>query len=193
MDEALKEYLKDLLRGPRDYANKDVYRRKQKESLSGGVNHSGANQAIEDTKSVKKPSVTNSNAATGTTTVNNNIGNGITVKAPVLNDQDPKNLSVKESDEIDSGNLWEPSFVSITNSHHQVGVRINKKHDFYAKIYSQAGSQNSIEGMDLLLFALASAETNNTDDELSVIWEDIRDEVSSNLKKLLRSYDLPAD
>ena len=31
----------------------------------------------------------------------------------------------------------------------------------------------------------------NTDEELAVMWEDIRDEVSSNLKKLLRSIDLP--
>jgi hypothetical protein len=74
-----------------------------------------------------------------------------------------------------------------------VGVRINKHHDFYSKIYTRAGGQDSVEGMDLLLYALAAAELNNSDDELKDIWDDIRSEVSGNLKKLLKSYDIPAD
>jgi hypothetical protein len=45
--------------------------------------------------------------------------------------------------------------------------------------------------MDLLLWALAAAEQNNTDKELQALWEDMREEVSSNLRKLLRNTDLP--
>jgi hypothetical protein len=40
--------------------------------------------------------------------------------------------------------------------------------------------------MDLLLWAFAVAEQNNTNDELEPIFEDIRNEVSNNLRKLLR-------
>jgi hypothetical protein len=45
--------------------------------------------------------------------------------------------------------------------------------------------------MDLLLWALAAAELNNTDGELQALWEDMREEVSSNLRKLLRNTDIP--
>jgi hypothetical protein len=45
--------------------------------------------------------------------------------------------------------------------------------------------------MDLLLWAFAIAEQNNITPELEPIFEDIRSEVSSNLKKLLRDVPLP--
>ena len=80
---------------------------------------------------------------------------------------------------------------SPTDTNHSTGVHLNTQHDFYSKVYSQGASGVSIEGLDLLLWALAAAEHQNTDAELKIMWEDIRDEVSSNLKKLLRSIDLP--
>jgi len=45
--------------------------------------------------------------------------------------------------------------------------------------------------MDLLLYAFAMAEQNNTDPELEPVFEDIREEISSNLKKLLRNLPDP--
>lgn len=192
MNEALTEYLEELLRAPREHANQ-VYRRKQRKAVTDGIDHTGSNRTITSTKSVKKPTIGTSNPDTNESTVNNNRGEGIRIVAPVLNNQDPKALSVSESESITSGDLWEPSFVSDSDSKHQVGVRINKHHDFYGKIYARAGGQDSVEGMDLLLYALAAAELNNSDDELKDMWEDIRSEVSGNLKKLLKSYDIPAD
>ena len=47
--------------------------------------------------------------------------------------------------------------------------------------------------MDLLLWAFAVAEQNNTSAELEPIFEDIRTEVSTNLRKLLRDVQLPDD
>ena len=192
MNEALKDYLKKLLTGPREHANQ-IARRKQKAVVTGGINHQGANKTIAGTRSIDKPTVTDTDSAGNETTVNNNRGSGIRIKAPVLNEQDPNNLCVKETEKITSGNLWEPSFVSESNADYQIGVRINMHHDFYTKIYSQAGSQNSIEGMDLLLYALSAAEANNSDDELKDMWEDIREEVSGNLRRLLKSYEVPTD
>ncbi|MDA7646961.1 ATP-binding protein [Akkermansiaceae bacterium] len=192
MNEALRDYLEKLLGNPRKHAQ-DVYRRKLKSSLPNEISHKGSNKTVADTRSVRRPTVSTSDPLKNETTVSNNLGHGIRIKAPVLNEQDPLALSIQTAEDVDSGNLWEPSFVSASDSDHQVGVRINTKHDFYSKIYAKAGSANSIEGMDLLLYALAAAEANNTDVELEAIWEDIRDEISSNLRKLLRNYELPTE
>lgn len=45
--------------------------------------------------------------------------------------------------------------------------------------------------MDLLLWAFAVAEQNNTNDEMEPIFEDIRTEISNNLRKLLRNVPDP--
>tara|TARA_A100001391_G_scaffold150037_1_gene107503 strand:- start:321 stop:566 length:246 start_codon:yes stop_codon:yes gene_type:complete len=67
-------------------------------------------------------------------------------------------------------------------------------HDFYLKIYQRAAASGyAVEGMDLLLWAFAVAEQNNTNDDLEPIFEDIRNEISTNLKKLLREVPLPDD
>ena len=41
------------------------------------------------------------------------------------------------------------------------------------------------------MWAFATAEQNNTNAELEPIFEDMRDEISSNLKRLLREVPLP--
>ena len=47
--------------------------------------------------------------------------------------------------------------------------------------------------MDLLLWAFAAAEQNHVNPDLQPVFEDLRDEISSNLRKLLRDIDLPDD
>ena len=75
---------------------------------------------------------------------------------------------------------------------HSVSVHINSGHDFYTKIYQSARkSGHAVEGMDLLLWALAAAEQNNVNEELEEVFEDLREEISSNLKKLLKNKDIP--
>lgn len=65
-------------------------------------------------------------------------------------------------------------------------------HDFYQKIYQRAAANGyAVEGMDLLLWAFAVAEQNNTNEELEPIFEDIRTEISNNLRKLLRKVPDP--
>ncbi|MGN2411904.1 hypothetical protein [Pseudomonas syringae] len=71
-------------------------------------------------------------------------------------------------------------------------VLLNIHHDFYQKIYKRATSSGfAVEGMDYLLWAFAVAEQNNTNDEMEPIFEDIRNEISRNLHKLLRNYSEP--
>ena len=71
-------------------------------------------------------------------------------------------------------------------------MQLNKHHDFYQKIYQRAAANGyAVEGMDLLLWAFAMAEQNNTNPELEPIFEYIREEISDNLRKLLRNVPDP--
>ncbi|WP_221029322.1 ATP-binding protein [Actomonas aquatica] len=190
LDPGLEDGLKKLLAGA--YREADLrYRRKQKVAVTGGVSHKDANKTIGETGNKKTSSVEGVDSDAGEATVTNNRGHSVKIVTPVQSNVDPAQLYVQAVEDITTGYLWEPHLTSATSVNHATGVRLNKNHDFYTKIYSQARSGVSVEGMDLLLWALAAAEQNNTDSELQPIWEDIREEVSSNLRKLLRLTPLP--
>ncbi|WP_306258418.1 ATP-binding protein [Pararhizobium sp. IMCC21322] len=191
-DPALEAHLKERLTPVRREAQ-NRYRRKNKEDTANNeINHSGSNNNIAGTQSTKKPGVTSVDVDGGTGIVSNNHGTGITIKSPVQNNVDPKSIHVEAVDDINSGELYEPTLRSTGNSGHVPAVRINKHHDFYQKIYQRAaGGGFAVQGMDLLLWAFAVAEQNNTNEDLDAVFEDLRDEVSGNLKKLLRNVEMP--
>lgn len=128
---------------------------------------------------------------TGTATVQNNRGPAIRLRVPVEPNVNPDSIYVEAVGDINTGDLWEPRFGG-SDAGFAPGVRINKHHDFYQKIYQRAAASGyAVEGMDLLLWAFAVAEQNNVNEELASIFEDIRQEVSSNLRKLLRDVPMP--
>uniref|UniRef100_A0A486XM45 Uncharacterized protein n=1 Tax=Rheinheimera sp. BAL341 TaxID=1708203 RepID=A0A486XM45_9GAMM len=190
LDPALEDALKELLSTSYKEAERR-YRRKQSVEVSSGVTHTDSNKTISETKNISKITTESVDVNAGTAVISNNRGNGIKILTPVESNVSPDSLHVKPVEGLPSGALWEPCLTSASDSNYSTGVHLNKQHDFYAKVYSQSNSGVSIEGLDLLLWALAAAEHKNTDKELAIIWEDIRDEVSSNLKKLLRSIELP--
>lgn len=193
-DPALEDELKRRLQPTyREAGNR--YRRKERAAaIERGVDHASSNVAIGNTPSTKGPSVEAVDPLTNTATLNNNRGASIRLRVPVDTGVDPKSIYVEAVDDITSGNLWEPAMRSKDGSGFVNGVRINKHHDFYQKIYQRAAASGyAVEGMDLLLWAFATAEQNNTSTELEPIFEDIRDEISSNLKRLLREVPLPDD
>lgn len=189
LDPALEDGLRKLLTPAYNEAD-NRYRRKQKAKIIGGISHADANKTISETKNTSQAVVETVDIEHSEATVSNNKGHGVKIVTPVENNVDPEKLYVNAVDGIPSGALWEPCLSSPGDSHHATGVHINKQHDFYTKIYSQIDSISS-EALDLLFWALSAAEHKNTDKELKIMWEDIRDEVSSNLKKLLRSIDIP--
>lgn len=192
-DPALEEALKTLLQPTyREAGNR--YRRKEQAAVAErGVDHGSANKVIGSTPSTNKPSVVDADPGTGTATVQNKRGPSIKLKVPVEANVNPDAVHV-EAVVISSGDLWEPAMRSETGTGFVPGVRINKNHDFYQKIYQRAAASGyAVEGMDLLLWAFAVAEQNNTSEELEPIFEDIRTEVSTNLRKLLRDVPLPDD
>lgn len=116
------------------------------------------------------------------------MGAKIKLKLAVQSNVSPDTVYVDAVEDINTGELWQPALRSAGDSGHMPAVLLNKHHDFYQKIYKRAAANGfAVEGMDLLLWAFAAAEQNNTNEELEPIFEDIRSEISNNLRKLLRN------
>lgn len=165
------------------------YRRESRDAANQKrtVDHSSANKNIAGTPNTTKPQVTGADVRTQTAEISNNRGAKIRIKAPVQNYVSPESIHVEAVTTITNGHLWEPAYRSAGSADHVPGVQLNKHHDFYQKIYQRATANGyAVEGMDLLLYAFAMAEQNNTDPELEPVFEDIREEISANLRKLLR-------
>ncbi|WP_204340861.1 ATP-binding protein [Rhizobium ruizarguesonis] len=165
------------------------YRRESRDdaNIRRTVDHSSANKNIAGTPNTAKPQVTAADVRTQTAEITNNRGAKIRLKAPVQNNVSPDSIHVEAVTIITNGHLWEPAYRSPGSADHVPGVLLNKHHDFYQKIYQRAAANGyAVEGMDLLLYAFAMAEQNNTDPELEPVFEDIREEISANLRKLLR-------
>lgn len=193
-DPALARGLNTLLAPIYREAKNRARRNEKKRVAASGIDHGSSNISIAKAPSISKPSVLKVDASANTATVSNNRGPTIRLSIPVQSDVSPDKIFVEATYDIVSGNLWEPSLRSDTESGHQTGVRINKHHDFYQKIYQRAADNGfAVEGMDILLWAFAVAEQNNVDTQLEPVFEDFREEVSKNLHKLLRGLDLPGE
>lgn len=191
-DPALEEALRTLLQPTyREAGNR--YRRKERTAaVERGIDHGSANRVIDNTPSTSKPAIESADPLQKTATLTNNRGPSIKLKVHVDTNVSPSRINVEAVETITSGDLWEPAMRSGTDTGFVSGVRINKHHDFYLKIYQRASASGyAVEGMDLLLWAFAVAENNNSSPELEPIFEDIRNEISTNLKKLLREVPLP--
>lgn len=192
LDPNLEDYLKKLL-APIYREAGLRYRRKNRQELnSQEIDHTSANKNIDKTPNVDKPKVSNVDLGAQSAVISNNQGAQIRIKQPIQDHVNPATKHVEAVDTITTGELWQPALRSQTNTGHQPSVLLNKHHDFYQKIYRRASASGyAIEGMDLLFWAFAVAEMNNTDDELAPMFEDIREEVSANLRKLLRNLPDP--
>jgi len=189
--DALREILQPIHREA-----KLRYRRKNIEQANTHIiNHCSANINIADTKNAAKPTVTSADPKTQSAIVSNNRGSKIKIKLAIQSNVNPENIYVDAVENITTGELWQPALRSTGETGHVPAVLLNKHHDFYQKIYQRTAANGfAVEGMDLLLWAFAIAEQNNTNKEMEPIFEDIRNEVSSNLRKLLRSVpDLEPD
>jgi len=190
-DPALEDALRKLLTPFWNEAD-NRYRRKNKEAATAAAtSHASANLMVAKA-ATKTASVVDVDPASQTATVNNNRGGGIKLHIPINSNVSPTSCYIEAVDDMTSGHVWEPAMRSVGNSGHRVGVRINKHHDFFQKIYLRAAALgDTVEGIDFLLWAFAAAELNNSDPELASIFEDIREEVSSNLRKLLKDTPAP--
>ncbi|MDC0048735.1 ATP-binding protein [Verrucomicrobia bacterium] len=193
LDPGLREALQDILTPYYREAGLR-YRRKQKSALRRGPNHTTSSQVIYSTENKQTAQIEQANEENQTAVVTNNVGRSIKIKAPVKNNVNPEEVSVNPIDSVENGILWEPLLISSTDVNHSTAVNISKEHDFYTKIYSRLVSDGySLQGVDYLLWALSAAEIKNKNDEMQEIFEEFREDVSRNLRKLLKDIDLPID
>lgn len=168
------------------------YRRRNRDENKGKVDHTSANKNIGDTSNAAKPQIASVDANGQSAVVSNNQGAKIRLKVPVQSHVNADTVYVEAVESITSGELWQPALRSSGDAGHVPAVLLNAHHDFYQKIYKRAAANGyAVDGMDLLLWAFAVAEQNNTNDEMAPIFEDIREEISSNLRKLLRNIPDP--
>lgn len=183
----LEDGLRDLLQPVYREAGRRYRRQNREQTNTHKIDHTSANRNIAETGNASKPQVSSVDPATQSAIVSNNMGPRIKLKVTVQSNVSPETVYVDAVEDITTGELWQPAFRSSGDSGHVPAVLLNKHHDFYQKIYNRAVANGfAVEGMDLLLWAFAVAEQNNTNDELEPIFEDIRNEVSNNLRKLLR-------
>ena len=188
LEDGLRELLQPVFReaGSR-------YRKQNREKANTHkIDHSTANKNIAETSNANKPDVTSVDPTTQSAIISNNMGPKIRLKTAVQSNVSPDAIYVEAVESITNGELWQPALRSPGNTGHVPAVLLNKHHDFYQKIYKRAAANGyAVEGMDLLLWAFAVAEQNNTNEEMEPIFEDIRNEISNNLRKLLRNVPDP--
>ena len=191
-DPALEEALRATLSPFWNEAN-NRYRRKNKETAHEvALNHTSSNRTIGKV-SPRGAAVVEVDSASQEVTVNNNRGAGIKLHIPVNNNVNPSAVFVEAVDDITSGHIWEPAMRSAGDRGHRIGVRINKHHDFFQKVYMRtAALGDAVEGIDFLLWAFAAAEQNNSDAELARTFQDIREEISVSLRRLLQDTPAPS-
>jgi hypothetical protein len=192
LDPGLAEALKSLLQPIYREAGNRYRRTSRQLANANGIDHSSANKNIRETTNATKPQVSSVDSSTQTAVVSNNKGLTIKIRQPVQSNVNAETVHVEAVDTITTGELWQPAFRSANETGYVPAVLLNKHHDFYQKIYQRAAANGyAVEGMDLLLWAFSVAEQNNTNDEVEPIFQDMREEVSSNLRKLLRSLPDP--
>lgn len=188
----LEDGLRDLLQPIYREAGKRARRQTREQTNARQIDHTSANKNIADTGSASKAQVTSVDPAAQSAVISNNMGSKIKLKLTVQSNVSADTVYVDAVEDINTGELWQPALRSAGDSGHMPAVLLNKHHDFYQKIYKRAAANGyAVEGMDLLLWAFAAAEQNNTNEELEPIFEDIRSEISNNLRKLLRNVPDP--
>lgn len=188
----LEDGLRDLLQPIYREAGKRARRQTREQTNVRQIDHTSANKNIADTGSASKAQVTSVDPAAQSAVISNNMGSKIKLKLTVQSNVSADTVYVDAVEDINTGELWQPALRSAGDSGHMPAVLLNKHHDFYQKIYKRAAANGyAVEGMDLLLWAFAAAEQNNTNEELEPIFEDIRSEISNNLRKLLRNVPDP--
>lgn len=188
----LEDGLKALLQPIYREAGLRYRRQNRDQSNAQKIDHSSANKNIAETSNTSTPKVDSVDAASQSAIITNNMGARIKLKLAIQSNVSEDTIYVDAVDNITSGELWQPAFRSAGESGHVPAVLLNKHHDFYQKIYQRASANGfAVDGMDLLLWAFAVAEQNNTNEELEPIFEDIRAEISNNLRKLLRNIPDP--
>ena len=185
--EALYDYIKDqFLPAPKRHAQQK-YRTGQDKKIAATATqvHAEANKTIDEhAPDVESATITIVDAGKNMVEVQNKNGK-FSHTIVIEPDATPDQCRVIPKEDLPGGALWAPC---IADQKH--AVQINTKHDYYQKIYLPLqGRKDAVIGMDSLLWALAEAEHGTYNERVKEVYEDIRLQVSTALRKLIK--DLP--
>jgi hypothetical protein len=191
-DPALEEWIGKFIEPLRREANKR-YRDATTKQMTGaaGNPHRGTNVSIQKAEeSTNGPSIQSADPKSGEVTLVNKSGE-VSFKIKVQEQVPAEELYIQPTDTVQDGNLWQPVVRKDSTGKSHVGIELNRQHDFYRKIYLPLANSNpaTVQGIDCLLWALSNSEMNVTRDNLKALFEDLRFEVSRNLRRLIE--DLP--
>lgn len=191
LDEALYEHLTDFLNPVRREAER-IYRSGKRSDVSRKAQgaHDTSNRNIggkED--SIKQPVVVSSDEDKGEATIQNPRGQ-VRLKIGVGAPKNPDEIHIQPVESLEDGLLWQPALSKGDDGKTHIAVRINTGHPYYQKVYvPNLATGVTIQGMDALLWGLSVSELNCTTDNDKRLFDDLRFEVSRNLRKLVE--DLP--
>lgn len=118
--------------------------------------------------------------------VTNPVGE-FTTTIKILPPTESRQHRVVPVDSIDGNLLWEPTLVQGDHA-----VSINRNHDFYLKVYGpNLDNPSLIQGLDSLLWGLAEAELSTYNEATREQYEEMRNQVSRILKKLVKELPDP--
>ncbi len=102
-----------------------------------------------------------------------------TVHMPVVSTPNIKDL-IEVADSIDDGSFWEPVLVN-----NRLGVRINRSHIYYDRVYVPNFSNVvTVQGLDSILWAMAKCEQEVVTDESKKLFRKLRNQVGFVLREL---------
>ncbi len=187
INEDIADYLeKEFLPAARRLAEERYRKLKQEAVAQNAKNvHNGAGLTIEENAySLQNAKTEVVNEEKNEVRVENSNGK-FTTTIKILPLTNSKQHRVVPVDSIEGNILWEPTLV---NGDH--AVSINKNHDFYLKVYgTNLDNPSLIQGIDSLLWGLAEAELSTYNEDTREQYEEMRNQVSRILKKLVK--DLP--
>lgn len=179
-----KEFLPATIR-----MSEERYRKLQKKAIqqAGGNVHDAAGITIEENASSLQGSKTQIiDEKKNEVKVKNSVAE-FTTTIKILPPVDSKQHRVVPVDTIDGNLLWEPTLVDGDHA-----VSINRNHDFYLKVYGpNLENPSLIQGLDSLLWGLAEAELSTYNEETREQYEEMRNQVSRILKKLVKELPDP--
>lgn len=187
LDDAIFIKIKEMIAPLRRAADEKYRKGTRKDVAAAGADaHEASNRNIENkAASVENAKIVITDEAQSEIQITNPQGtfkHKITIISQLAK---PGQYRVIPVESLDDGILWNPCI-----SEGKLAVEINQGHPYYQKIYYPVLKQNvMVTGMDALLWALSEAELSTMNDNTKEQYEDMRYEVSRNLKKLI--VDLP--
>jgi hypothetical protein len=159
--------------------------KKQTEGESAKNLHDSSNANIgENAEDLSESTVEIINPATNEVQIKNIHGTFRSI-IRIVSAQKPGQVYVEEVPTLEDNLLWEPTLI---DGHK--GVHINAGHDYYSRVYlPNKNSDNTIQGLDSLLWALCEAEYSTMNEKTKHFFKEMRIEVSRILRTLVK--DLP--